>query len=76
MMNMRKKYKLLKNTWFLDNKKQENFFVSYAVRGPTIPQSGMQEGLPVNHPINGPVSEPSPLNTRCMYSAPGWNPSC
>lgn len=69
-----KKYKTLSDTWMSDIK--EKFFVSYAVRGPTIPQSGIQAGLPVDHPINGPVSQPSPLNNRCMYSAPGWKPTC
>lgn len=71
---MSKKYKELKDTWLLE--KKEQFFVSYAVHGPTIPETGMQACLPVNYPINAPVTEPSPLNTRCMYAAPGYHPTC
>jgi len=47
---------------------KENFFVSYAVRGPMIePEIGVRQDMPVLHPIKGPVKEPSPLNTRYMY---------
>ena len=63
-------YSTLKNTW---KKKYtvepENFFVSYAVRGPMLnPSMGLEADIPVNHPISGPVKEPSPLNTRCQYN--------
>ena len=34
---------------------------------------GTRQGMPVNHPIPGPVPEPSPLNTRWIYS-PGFSP--
>lgn len=47
---------------------KEDFFVSYAVRGPIIyPRGGIRQGLPVRHPINGPVNEPSPLNAQYYY---------
>lgn len=56
-------YSTLGNTW-TNNK--ENFYVSYAVRGPiVVPNMGLRQDLPVNHPISGPVKEPSPLNNRC-----------
>jgi hypothetical protein len=66
-MDIKYQYRTLKNY----NSVKENFFVSYAVRGPmVIPSMGLEAGLPCNHPIPGPVSEPSPLNNRCMYSKP------
>ena len=51
---------------------KENFFVSYAMRGEIL-VPGTRQGMPVNHPIPGPVPEPSPLNTRWIYS-PGFSP--
>lgn len=48
------------------DKKKEKFLISYAVRGPSMPD-GTQYDMPVIHPIEGPVSEPSPLNTRYKY---------
>ena len=63
-------YSRLKHTW--GSSLQENFFVSYAVRGPMVdPENGLRAGMPVNHPLcNSPVIEPSILNTRWMYSPP------
>jgi len=63
-------YQQLKHTWSGVDV-NENFFVSYAVRGPMVnPSEGLRAGLPVDHPISGPVPEPSPLNTRWKYSPP------
>ena len=63
----RETYSTFKNYW--GYKSKENYFVSYAVRGPiVIPSMGLEAGMPVNHPILGPVSEPSPLNNRWKYS--------
>ena len=60
-------YKQLQHTW--NNLEKENYFVSYAVRGPmVVPSYGLRQGMPVDHPICGPVSEPSPLNNRYKYS--------
>jgi len=61
---MSSNYKILKNTWKNTCEvHKENYFVSYAVRGPMMVRSyALRDGLPVNHPIKGPVSEPSPLN--------------
>jgi hypothetical protein len=74
MNKFKESYKPLKDTYT----SKEKFFVSYAVRGPIVnPSYGLRDGLPINHPIPGPVTEPSPLNTRYMYHAPGWsNKSC
>lgn len=64
-------YQRLAHTWAAPGKK-ENFFVSYAVRGPmVVPNYGLRQGLPVDHPIKGPVHEPSPLNNRWRYNPPG-----
>lgn len=46
---------------------REQFFVSYAVRGPVISSNGLRADMPVINPISGPVTEPSPLNTRWQY---------
>jgi hypothetical protein len=73
-MNKAHCYKPFKEAYEPESPK-EKFFVSYAVRGPTN-ALGIQKDMPVNHPISGQVKEPSPLNTRCMYSAPGWNSAC
>ena len=68
MVNQPTNYKLLKNTWIYPNN-IEYFFVAYAVDGPIIdPKFGIRAGIPVDHPISGPVSEPSPLNTRYLYT--------
>lgn len=70
-------YKHIDNSWKniyknMNNSK-EQFFVSYAVRGPmVVPSYGLELDLPVNHPISGPVREPSPLNTRWKYD-PGFS---
>lgn len=62
----RTSYSTLSNTWTHENK--ENYFVSYAVRGPmAVPSLGLEYGMPVRHPIQGPVSEPSPLNSQYLY---------
>jgi hypothetical protein len=59
-------YSTFENYW---GYQKENFFVSYAIRGPiVVPSMGLEAGMPVNHPIPGPVSEPSPLNNRWKYS--------
>jgi len=64
-------YVKLKDTWTFDKNNKENFFVTYAVRGPMIvPSYGLRAGLPVDHPIPGPVSEPSLLNARWKYTRP------
>lgn len=61
-------YKTLRN-YCGENK--ENFFVSYALRGPmVVPSMGLESGLPLLIPIEGPVKEPSVLNTRWKYSLP------
>lgn len=61
-------YHTFHQTW-TNPMSKEKFFVSYAVRGPTVlPQYALQQDMPVNHPICGPVKEPSPLNTRYQYS--------
>ena len=45
----------------------ENFFVSYAVRGPVF-VNGTRWDMPTLYPLcNSPVKEPSPLNTRWKY---------
>ena len=63
-------YKTLDKTWVKEENK-ENYFVSYAVRGPmVVPSMGLEAGLPVKHPICGPVSGPSPLNNEYLYSRP------
>ena len=62
--NFRNKYSKMGDTY------KEDFFVSYAVRGPVI-VPGTRQGMPVLHPIAGPVHEPSPLNTRWQYDPPG-----
>ena len=59
-------YKILKDTWNGKDKVKEDYFVSYAVRGPMmVPSYGLRYDMPVMHPIEGPVNEPSPLNNRC-----------
>lgn len=68
-------YKTLKNCWTTNptnkEKSRENWFVSYAVRGPTVvPSMGLESGMPLLYPIPGPVREPSVLNTRWKYSRP------
>jgi len=66
-------YKKLKNTWTNDSIR-ENWFLSYAVRGPMIiPEMGLEQDMPVNHPITGPVREPSPLNVGCKFTKEGCN---
>jgi len=61
-------YQLLAHTWTVSGKK-ENFFVSYAVRGPmVVPNYGLQQDLTVNHSIKGSIHEPSPLNNRLRYN--------
>jgi len=68
---MRSNYKKLKNTWV--GKRKEDFFVSYAVRGPMI-LPGLRSGLPIDIPLyNSPVKEPSTLNTRCLNNLPNQN---
>jgi hypothetical protein len=54
------KYSKLKHTY------REDFFVSYAVRGPEV-LPGVRQDMPILTPISGPVTEPSPLNTRWKY---------
>lgn len=56
-------YKSLRNAW---SGKRENYFVSYAVRGPIMnPGTGVRSDMPINYPLpSGPVCEPSPLNNR------------
>lgn len=62
-------YKTLKNTWTWGTPK-EDFFVTYAIRGPMI-LPGLRAGLPIDTPLcNSPVREPSPLNTRWRYNLP------
>jgi len=73
-MSRKRSYSRLDETY--KENTNEGYFVSYAVRGPTISSSGMEAGLPVNHPINAPTTQPSPLNTGCMYAAPGFHPTC
>ena len=64
-------YKQLKNTWNKSNINKENFFVTYAVRGPMINSYlGLRAGIPVNYPNTGPVTEPSPLNSGFFYDKP------
>jgi len=58
-----KNYKLLKEAY-----KKENFFISYAVKGPIIDEeAGVRQDVPNLGPINGPVREPSPLNSEYVY---------
>jgi hypothetical protein len=57
-----KNYKLLKEAY------KENFFVSYAVKGPIIDrEAGVRQDMANLGPINGPVKEPSPLNSEYVY---------
>ena len=59
------------------SKRIEHFFVSYAVNGPTHPKTGTYDGMPINHPMpDSPLPIPSILNTQCLYSAPGFKPTC
>ena len=61
-------YQRLAHTWTVSEKK-ENFFVSYAVRGPmVVPKYCLQRDLPVNHSIKGTNHESSPLNNRLRYN--------
>lgn len=70
-MSKTSNYKILKNTWTNDSMR-ENYFVSYAVRGPmVVPEMGLEQGMPVNHPTPGPVREPSPLNVGCKFTKEG-----
>ena len=59
----RNNYSNLKNTY------KENFFISYAVRGPMInKEDGVRMDMPLIGPLsNNPVKEPSPLNTEYVY---------
>lgn len=67
----RNSYNTLKNTW---SGSKENFFVSYAVRGPVlVPSMGLEAGIPVRHPISGTVQEPSPLNSQYLFD---YNKKC
>ena len=53
---------------------REDFFVSYAVRGPIVsPAYGIRRGIPVRYPIPGPVNQPSPLNSQYLYYFPYYN---
>ena len=62
---MKRKYKLINNAY----KYKENFFVSYAVKGPMIDkEDGVRAGMPILGPITGPIKEPSPLNTEYVYN--------
>lgn len=64
-------YGNLDNAYCGREESKENFFVSYAVRGPSFVNQygGVQYDMPLKCPLqNGsPVSEPSPLNSesRC-----------
>jgi len=50
-----------------DQNCKEDFFVSYAVRGPIVsPSYGIRAGVPVRFPIPGPVNQPSPLNSQYL----------
>jgi hypothetical protein len=66
-------YKELQNAY--DDVRQENtenFFVSYAVRGPSFVNQygGVQYDMPLKHPLDScsTVSEPSPLNSEYRIS--------
>ena len=76
------RYTKLNNTWSCQGSKaceesmhndqdkqlKEQYFVSYAVRGPmVVPSEGIRQGMPCTGPISGPVSDPSPLNNQCWY---------
>jgi hypothetical protein len=50
-------------------KTEENFFMSYALRGEVL-VPGTRQGIPVSHPITGPISEPSPLNVEWRREIP------
>ena len=59
-------YSTFKNYWGYQKEitkeiTKENYFVSYAIRGPSIVPS-----IPINHQI--PDTEPSSLNNRWKYS--------
>jgi len=58
-------YKLLKNIY---RYKKENYFVSYAVRGPiSYPSYGIRQDMPIRCPLkDSPVVQPSPLNVSNM----------
>ena len=57
-------YKKLKDLKYIS---KENYFVSYAVRGPTIcPSKGLEVDMPVREPISGPIKEPSSLNSQYL----------
>lgn len=60
-------YSTLKETYKQMN---EKFFVSYAVKGPINPNTGVRAGMPLRRPISGPVTEPSPLNAEYQYFIP------
>ena len=59
----RNNYSTLKNTY------KENFFVSYAVKGPMVDkEDGVRMDMPLIGPLpNNPVKEPSPLNSEYVY---------
>ena len=74
-------YQNLKNTWSCLGSKtceesihttqpkplKEQYFVSYAVRGPMVyPSMGLRQGMPCTGPISGPITYPSPLNNECV----------
>lgn len=61
-------YYVLKNAYGLEDS-EENFFMSYALRGSVI-IPGTRQGMPVRHPISGPVTEPSPLNSEWRKEGP------
>ena len=74
------RYQNLKNTWSCLGSKaceksiyeptalEEQYFVSYAVRGPMVyPSQGIRQGMPCTGPIAGPISDPSPLNNQYWY---------
>jgi hypothetical protein len=60
-------YFKLKNAY--GDKIEENFFMSYALRGEVL-VPGTRQGIPVSHPITGPVTEPSPLNAEWRREIP------
>lgn len=58
-------------TYKYNDESKEDFFVSYAIRGPIVsPAYGIRSGIPVRYPIYGPVHQPSPLNSQYLYDYP------
>ncbi len=65
-------YQRLAHTWTVSGKK-ENFFVSYAVRGPmVVPNYGLRQDLPVNQ-HEGILTEFSNFDKNPQWKVSRWD---